>query len=126
MPLRHKPEDAKGREDDGGAGPDEGWRYGPGGDTEAHMPLRHGPEIAQEVQERKDDLPAGPEGSARVKFEPKDAVEGSDAEGHTFRGKYGHEDRAEGDEEPKRPADPDDTRNWSDRNLKRDIVPVRW
>ena len=42
------------------------------------------------------------EGHARAKFEPEDATgDGEDTEGHM-------------------------PRSWSDRNMKREIVPVRW
>jgi hypothetical protein len=83
------------------------------------------------VSERKQELDITEDEALRGKPEP----EGADAEGHTVRGKFGREegswrhgapdDETKGEEPPKEPGDPDD---WlrSDRNVKRDIVPVRW
>ena len=80
-----------------------------------------GPRSAEEPEE---DRPAGPDSAYKIKGESEDAPENADAEGHGAKW-IGPEDRAQGDEPPNEPGDPDD---WikSDRNVKRDIVPVRW
>ena len=49
-----------------------------------------------------------------------------DTEGHGSR-LPGPEVRADDQEAPRDPGDPDDGfRGWSDRNMKRELVPVRW
>ena len=89
-------------------------------DTEGHGRLARSPEGFYKSGRVAEDT-AEAEGHADGAV-----VDGEDTEGHRRLFK-GTEDRAEGQEAPKGPGDPDEGRtSWSDRNMKRGIVPVRW